>query len=1225
MKKILCLIMLLTVLFSASTFVSSSVASAEENSTTHQVTFKIDGETVDEVPVNHNCYLQMPETPSVENKIFLYWYKEGDVNTRFSFKTRITEDITLHAFFENTEKYYTVTFRVNGEDKSVQRVKEGESAIAPNNLEIPEGKTFSRWSENFLAVRSDLVVEAVLADVYYKVNVYAEDEHLNVFHVKYGEDLDLSEIVVPEKPNYVVDGFIGETQNITSNGNVYVNYLPKPINIIFNNADGSEYETLTTRYGETASMPVSLPVADEGYYFAGWAVGSVSGEFFDFSTIVYEDVVLYAVFKPTIKPKYEVKFYDHNGVQYGATQLVIEGSSAILPGDPTREGYKFDRWDVSVEKVTSNLDVYPIFKLDSYKVTFVDYLGEIAVEYVLHGQSVAIDQSLVRTREGYEFVRFDRSLKNITKETTINAVYRVKTYDVSFYSSNLTSLGGLQKIKHGQDAKAPNAEKEGYTFLGWKNLKTGEIEDTTSITKDCSFIATYTRNVYTVKFFEGETELHSVQIEYGRGFVSYTYEKQGYKFDGWYFDKELKNKYYATSIYKDTVLYAKWVEIVEEITYFTVNFVVDDVIYNQQLIKAGDKIVMPQAPNKEGYVFEYWNTGRGNYGPNTPMEFKVYEDYEIVAQFREATYTVKFYFGNYSSAGHTVYNVKHGEAVVFPEDENTEKTGYIFKGWDKKFDNVTSNLTINAIYEPLEYTITFTDDNNVVLFTQKVKHGEYIQWVENPVKEGYTFTGWWYNLDYTDPVEGDKTFKAQFNANSYKIYYYVDGVLWGNMTQTYSYGSYITPKGDPSINEETKKFLGWSEIPERVPAHDVEVYGTTYTYQYFNVYYLIDGEVWRTKTIREGKEIKTMNVYDVPDDEWKKAHENIVFKHWGDQPYYMPAEDVYVHAIIDKYEYYKVYFYIDGEIYTWVSCMEGKNFPSIGKTEIQAMFPETKVFDGWGEVPSKMPSHDVEVHAQFIYKNYYNLNYYIEDKIFASFTLLEGTIIEDTKYELTHADVPDDYLPEFKEFRGWKQLIPYSMPKTDLDIHASVHEYKLHKVTYKVDFDTVAELEVREGQPIPQIPAPESDGTRWFIGWNSSYETMPGYDIQVSAKWNYLNVIETKTVREDKDGVAMYKTTIRITDVVNFVAIKFKVTLSVPAEVILDETYASYNKDTGELIFASGGVITKDTDLITFYCGYDHPIKMYSFVDFEIYTINEQGEIVSTVCYMNNSKHEPRA
>ena len=1231
MKKILSIFMLLAVVLSLNVFVSTAVASAQ-GTTTHQVTFMLDENTeYKTVTVNHNAYLEMPETPSVDGKIFIEWLTAE--NDKFSFRTRITEDgLVLYANFENTEKYYTVSFILNGEAISIQQVKEGESAIEPKNLKVPEGKTFDRWSENFLAVQGDLEVNAVLLDVYYTVNVYAEDNLLDIIRVKHGEALDLSGIVAPEKANCEVDGntpFVSEIDinSVKANGDVYVNYVPVTHSVTFY-SEGTVFETLSARYGETAKMPTSIPEINlpeeekEGYYFAGWALNSEDGELYDFNTLVEGDLELHAVFKTIEKPKYEVKFFDFNGNQYGGTQIVEEGNSAVAPGYPVREGYTFDGWNVDFSDVNSNLNIYPTYTLNSCTVTIKDYLGVVATEEVLYGQAVAIDESLIRTREGYQFVRFDRSLKNITADTVINAVYSIKTYDVRFYSSNLTSLGGLQKIKHGQNAIAPNVEKEGYTFLGWKNLNTNEIESTENITANCSFIATYSRNVYTVTFMEEDTVLHTTQIEYDRGFPSYNYEKEGYKFDGWYLDEELTTKYYASSIYQDTTLYAKWIQIVEEKTYFTVTYYVDDVVYYQQVVERGSSIVLLPAPSKEGFTFFKWHTDEWEYSENTQVPYNVNSDWNITPIFNVATFTVKFYFGSSSWVGHSV-TVNYGEAVTFPDNISTSKEGYIFDGWDRDFSCVKSDLTVNAVYVPVKYTITFQDFNGQEMFTQTVNRDEYIQWVEDPVFEGYTFK-YWINLDYTKKVTQDMTIKAYAERNSYKVYYYVDGTLWSNMTQTFYYGAYVSIKDSPSINTELKKFLGWSEAPEYMPAHDVEIYGTTYTYQFFNVYYLIDGEVWRTKNIREGKPIGTMTVYDVPNDAWEEAHENIVFKHWGEQPYYMPAEDVYVNAVIEKYEYYKVYFYIDGELYKIVTCMEGKAIPRPNSDEIQAMFPETKKFDGWGDLEWYMPSHDVEAHAEFIYKSYYNLNYYIEGKLFRSFTLLEGTVIDNTDYELTHADVPDDYLPENKEFRGWS-TIPYSMPKEDVTINAYVHEFKYYKVTYRVDHQDVEVFEVLEGQPIPTISDPVSDGTRWFTGWtNSDRDIMPGYDVQRYAQWTYLNDIVTKTKSVVKDDCAMYEISLKVTGVVNFVAIKFKINLSVPAEVILDENYASYNAETGELLFVSGKVITEETTLITFSCGMSNPMMSFSFSGFEIYTIDEQGNIVSTVCYHNQNKQEPR-
>ena len=63
--------------------------------------------------------------------------------------------------------------------------------------------------------------------------------------------------------------------------------------------------------------------------------------------------------------------------------------------------------------------------------------------------------------------------------------------------------------------------------------------------------------------------------------------------------------------------------------------------------------------------------------------------------------------------------VKHGSAATAPEVP--EQDGKTFKEWDKGFSNVTSDLTINAVYDVDTFTVTFKDGEKV-LETQTVEY-----------------------------------------------------------------------------------------------------------------------------------------------------------------------------------------------------------------------------------------------------------------------------------------------------------------------------------------------------------------------------------------------------------------------------------------------------------------------------------------------------------------------
>ena len=91
----------------------------------------------------------------------------------------------------------------------------------------------------------------------------------------------------------------------------------------------------------------------------------------------------------------------------------------------------------------------------------------------------------------------------------------------------------------------------------------------------------------------------------------------------------------------------------------------------------------------------------------------------------------------------------------------------------------------------------------------------------DPTKIGHTFTGWNPAVDATVPAH-DVTYEAMFEINTYKLTYYVDGVVYKDFEVEYE--SEIIPEENPV--KEGYDFSGWSEIPQFMPNHDVDVYGT---------------------------------------------------------------------------------------------------------------------------------------------------------------------------------------------------------------------------------------------------------------------------------------------------------------------------------------------------------------------------------------------------------------
>lgn len=173
------------------------------------------------------------------------------------------------------------------------------------------------------------------------------------------------------------------------------------------------------------------------------------------------------------KPTYTVNFYDWDG-SIISTQHVEEGEDAVLPVNPTKEGYTFLGWDKSIANIQEDTDFYADFKKNEYTVVFVDWENQmIEVKTFEHGDVLTPpDYAQV---EGYTFDCWDQIANGnvtVTQNMVVSAQYNVNTYTVKFldYDNNVIST---QEVEYGKDAVAPNGNgmtsEDGKQFAGWFN------------------------------------------------------------------------------------------------------------------------------------------------------------------------------------------------------------------------------------------------------------------------------------------------------------------------------------------------------------------------------------------------------------------------------------------------------------------------------------------------------------------------------------------------------------------------------------------------------------------------------------------------------------------------------------------------------------------------------------------------------------------------------------
>ena len=170
-------------------------------------------------------------------------------------------------------------------------------------------------------------------------------------------------------------------------------------------------------------------------------------------------------------------------------------------------------------------------------------------------------------------------------------------------------------------------------------------------------------------------------------------------------------------------------------------------------------------------------------------------------------YTVTFMDGENVLKAYT--NVRHGDTVTAPEV--SEKYGKTFIGWDKKFDNVTSDLTINAVYDVDTFTVTFKDGEKV-LETQTVEY-EAAATAPDTARlsppEGMHFSKW--DKDFSKVTE-DIEVSAVYELNVYTVIFKNGETMIKNERVKHGFAATA-----PNVfDTPTAKFVRWDKSFDNV-------------------------------------------------------------------------------------------------------------------------------------------------------------------------------------------------------------------------------------------------------------------------------------------------------------------------------------------------------------------------------------------------------------------------
>ena len=482
--------------------------------------------------------------------------------------------------------------------------------------------------------------------------------------------------------------------------------------------------------------------------------------------------------------------------------------------------------------------MYAIWTQNKYQVTF-NTNGGSSVENKEVTYDLAYGSLPSTTKTGYTFAgwyldneTFKNKIEETTKVTTPNnhtlyAKWDIITYKIT-YNLNDGTLENANKESYTIETPSftlNNPQKEGYTFIGWTGSNGNEASKTVTIekgsTSDKQYIANWEANKYTVSFnSNGGNDIASKEVTFGQNYGDLEKpKKQGFTFAGWYLDNEtFKNKIETTTkvgIANNHTLYAKWTEGESEyiVEHYKQN--IEDDQYGEPEVETLTAVTGSEVtPATKDY-------GKGFETPNLKSAVVKADGSTIIKYYyNRKLFTVTFN----TNGGNSVENItaKYEKEVTLP---TTSKTGYTFKGWLNQELEVTSpykvedNVTLSAKWNVITYNITYslnggnleegiTNPKNYTIETASFT-------LNNPQKDGYTFTGWT-GSNGTTPnttvtiskgTTGDKEFIANWKANEYIVTFNPDEgtVNPSSKTVTYNenYGQLPTPI------KTGYKFNGW--------------------------------------------------------------------------------------------------------------------------------------------------------------------------------------------------------------------------------------------------------------------------------------------------------------------------------------------------------------------------------------------------------------------------------
>lgn len=837
------------------------------------------------------------------------WYTDTTYITLFDFTTGATRNVTVYAKWKINS--YTIEFEPDNDTEIDAITADYQATITIPTDILKEGYTFEGWysdpyfNEKFESnrmVAENITLYANWEPIFYLVEFYIDDELLTTREVQHGDLID-DIPSLPAREGYDALWDLDADMPVEDDMRIDAVYQIKTYEVRFVDQWDHVYQTFYIDHGNKVSAPTETPTKT-GYEFSGYS------EDLD-ELIIVEDIDIEVIYTPIT---YLVTFRVQGSQVKNET--VLHGTGATAP-DVSVPGYVFNGWDTVFDNVTDDLDINAILTPIEYGIVlhgngglFADETNEYTILGDYQDSITYVGQP---TRLGYTFAGWYLDagatgnqviLTNYTMPLDgldLYAKWEAVSYSIHYHDLFNTQNGNPlnYNITESFDLTEPT-QRSGYNFLGWFDAENGgnEVSGITSgSTGDIDLYARWQTIVYTIAYENLEESTHqnpgTYTIESSTITLTNASQRAGYVFVGWFSEAEGGETIttISTGSMGHLTLHARWE--LEEYTVSYHNLEGSTQVNPGTYTIVSETITLTEPTARTGYVFSGWYTSLVGGDLISSIAQGTTGDLNVYAQWIAKIYLVSFDTGGGEPEEPMV--VTFGQEFSLPLPL---RDGYSFAGWtcngqafDDGFWDLDYDVVLSALWTQWPLISFVTNGGSAVQGISELP-GTTITQPLDPSRNGYTFAGWYANINLTTaytfdlmPAESLSVY-AKWTLDVYTVTYAnLEGMTHANPS-TYTIESPTLTLTAPAARTGYT-FVGW--YTDMTGGNKIEqilnkTTGNLTLYaRWTPVIYTIEFEIDGNSTYLYLPYMSTIGATDIPEIP-AKANYDLTSPYWDEDP-----------------------------------------------------------------------------------------------------------------------------------------------------------------------------------------------------------------------------------------------------------------------------------------------------------------------------------------------------